>query len=244
MAKAKLQRSPKNVSRKGLPESLPTFVQKSYFMLNAKERDILNQALEKYRPGRTEPILIGCANALKPALQLMNVYRLRIDEIRGDVVVTNCTRWLQTVVAKGTDNQEVYVTFSPQFEHIWLEVKKRLPQHVAKEPRNIGLRIQYSIRLYAWAKKHASVGKKRIPLEDLRKVLGLESVKDTEGNVIQEPPLLLWANFKQRSLDVAILEINNKTDLKIEVGSIERAKYRRVTTVTFSIEEKPAAEGD
>jgi hypothetical protein len=77
------QRRPKNVNRKGLPAALPTFVQKSYFMLGAKERDVLNQALSKYRAGRSEPILIGGATALKPALQLMNVYRLRIDEIKG-----------------------------------------------------------------------------------------------------------------------------------------------------------------
>jgi hypothetical protein len=69
-------------------------------------------------------------------------------------------------------------------------------------------------------------------------VLGLESVKDGEGNIIQEAPLSLWANFRQRSLDVAILEINNKTDLTIEVASIERAKHRRVTFVTFLIDEK------
>ena len=162
MAKAKIQSRPKNAIRKGLPESLPTFVQKSYFMLGERERDVLNLALSKYRPGRSEPILIGGATALKPALQLMNVYRLRIDEIKGDAVVTSYTRWLEAVIVKGTENQEVYVTFSPQFEGIWLESKKRLPEYVAKEPGNIGLRSQYSIRLYAWAKKYASVGTKRI----------------------------------------------------------------------------------
>ena len=133
---------------------------------------------------------------------------------------------------------EVYVTFSPLFERIWLESKKRLPERVAKEPANIGLRSQYSIRLYAWAKKYASVGKKRISLEELRNVLGLESVRDAEGNVIQEPPLPVWANFRQRALDIAILQINKKTDLKIEIESLERSKHRRVTAVTFVIEEQ------
>jgi hypothetical protein len=37
------------------------------------------------------------------------------------------------------------VTFSPQFERIWLESKKRLPEHVAKEPANLALRSRYSI---------------------------------------------------------------------------------------------------
>jgi hypothetical protein len=75
-------------------------------------------------------------------------------------------------------------------------------------------------------------------LEDLRKVLGLESVKDAEGNVIQKAPLPIWANFRQRALDVAILEITKKTDLKIEIQSLERWKHRRVTAVIFVIQEQ------
>jgi plasmid replication initiation protein len=226
---------PKGAIRKGLPESLPTFVQKSYFMLGERERDVLNKALEKYRAGRSEPILIGGANVLKPALQLMSDYRLRIDEVKEGAVLISYTRWLEAVIVKGTENQEVCVTFSPQFERIWLESKKHLPDHVAKEPANIGLRSQYSIRLYAWAKKF--VGTKRISLEELRRVLGLESVKDA-GKIIQEAPLSLWANFRQRALDPAILEINKKTDLKIAVESLERENHRRVAAVTFAIEEQ------
>jgi hypothetical protein len=56
------------------------------------------------------------------------------------------------VQVRGSENQEVFVTFSPRFE------KKRLPEHVVKEPANIGLRSRYSIRLYPWAKRLAPVG--------------------------------------------------------------------------------------
>jgi plasmid replication initiation protein len=56
-----------------------------------------------------------------------------------------------------------------------------------------------------------------------------------EGNVIQEPPLPVWANFRQRALDTAILEINKKTDLGIKLSSIERSKHRRVVALTFAI---------
>jgi hypothetical protein len=103
------QRRTKSVIRKGLPESLPTGVQKSYFMLGDKERNVLNLGLQKFRPGQSDPILIGGANVLKPALRLMNVFRLRIDEIKGGAVVTSYTRWLESVQVKGTENQEVYV---------------------------------------------------------------------------------------------------------------------------------------
>ncbi len=88
-------------------------------MLGNKERDVLNRALEKYRPGRSEPILVEGEKLLKPALQLMNVCRLRVDEIKGNAVVASYTRWLEAVVVKGAENQEVYVTFSPLFERIW-----------------------------------------------------------------------------------------------------------------------------
>ena len=59
-AKSSIQRRlPDSVIDKGLEESLPIGVQKSYFMLTEPERNLLNFALEKYRPGQTEPILVG-----------------------------------------------------------------------------------------------------------------------------------------------------------------------------------------
>ena len=139
MGKEKLSSSRRrhHVKRKDLEESLPTGVQKSYFMLGDKERDVLNRALEKYRAGRSEPILIGDEKLLKPALKLMSFYRLRIDEHKEDAVVTSYTRWLECVQVRGAESQEVYVTFSPRFEQIWLESKKRLPEHTLPKNRPI-----------------------------------------------------------------------------------------------------------
>jgi hypothetical protein len=70
-------------------------------MLGEPERDVLNTALEKYRRGQSDPILVGGSNRLKPALRLMNVYRLRIDEIKGNKVITSYTRWLECVQVRG-----------------------------------------------------------------------------------------------------------------------------------------------
>jgi hypothetical protein len=64
-------------------------------------------------------------------------------------------------------------------------------------------------------------------------VFGLESIEDPEGNVIREAPLPVWANFQQRAIDVAILEINTKTDLKIKLAATERSKHRRVVALKF-----------
>jgi plasmid replication initiation protein len=118
------------------------------------------------------------------------------------------------VQVRGSENQKVYLTFSSRFERIWLESKNHLLDYLAEKAANIGLRSQYAIRLYAWAKNHASVGTRRITLEQLRGVLGLESIKDADGNVIREAPLASWANFRRRALNVAIAEINAETDFK------------------------------
>jgi hypothetical protein len=56
----------------------------------------------------------------------MTYYRSVIDEIKHDQVITSYTRWVDGVQVRGAEDQEVYLTFSPRFEHVWLESKKRL----------------------------------------------------------------------------------------------------------------------
>jgi hypothetical protein len=195
------------VSSKEPGEFLPTSIQKSYFMLSRSARAVLDTALRKYRPGRSDLIPVGEIAQLKPALQLMMSYRLVIQEVTGAEVMTSYTRWLECVQLKGDTEPEVYVAFSPRFEQIWAESRKRLPKYMEQKPANAMLRSQYSLRLYSWAKKYVEGGAKTISLEELRRVFGLESIEDAEGNVIKEAPLPVWANFQQRALDVAILEI-------------------------------------
>ena len=141
------------VTKSDPAQFLPTSVQKSYFMLTEAERGVLNTALEKCRSGQSEPILMGGKNLLKPALRLMTWYRLVIEEIKDAEVIKSYTRWVEAVQVKGAEDQEVFLTFSPRFEHIWLESKKRLMGYVSQKPANIGLRSQYALRMYSWAKK-------------------------------------------------------------------------------------------
>jgi plasmid replication initiation protein len=235
-AKSSIQRRlPDSIVDRGLEESLPIGVQKGYLMLTELERNLLNLALEKYRPGHGEPIFVGGQKILKPALRLAANYRLVIEEIKDSEVITSYTRWVETVQVRGTENPEVYLAFNPRFEHIWLELKKLLPRYLAERPAKLRLRSQYSLRLYNWAKRYATVGSKRVSLERLRKVLGLESIRDAAGNMIQEAPLPVWANLRQRALDTAIAEINKKTDLRISLEELGRSRHRRITTLTFAI---------
>jgi hypothetical protein len=87
-------------------------------------------------------------------------------------------------------------------------------------------------------KKYVADGSKTISLEELQLVFGVESIKDADdGNVIKEAPLPVRANFQQWALDIAILEINTKTDLKVKLVSIERSKQRRVVALDFCNQE-------
>jgi hypothetical protein len=98
-------------------------------MLSRSARAVLDTALQKYRPGRSEPILVGGIAQLKPALRLMAAYRLVIQEVEGAEVLTSYTRWLESMRLKEGENQEVYVAFSPRFERI---SKRRDGVHLAR----------------------------------------------------------------------------------------------------------------
>jgi hypothetical protein len=121
-------------------------------MLSRPARAVLDTALRKYRPGRSDLIPVGGIAQLKPALQLMTAYGLMIQDVPSAEVVTSYTRWLECVQVKEDTEPEVYVAFSPRFEQIWLESRKRLPEYMEQKPPNTMLRSQYSLRLYSWAK--------------------------------------------------------------------------------------------
>jgi|HubBroStandDraft_4_1064222.scaffolds.fasta_scaffold526620_1 hypothetical protein len=69
-------------------------------------------------------------------------------------------------------------------------------------------------------------------------------MRQPAGNIIQEAPLPVWANLRQRALDAAIAEINKKTDLNIALESLERSRYRWVTTLIFAIKAQAVPNGD
>jgi hypothetical protein len=126
------------VTRKDPAQFLPTSVQKSYFMLSRSERAVLDTALRKYRPGRTDPIPVGGIAQLKPALRLMMAYRLVLQDVNDAEVFTSYTRWLESVEVKEGANPEVYVVFNPRFEQVWLEAKKRLPEYMEQDTGQYG----------------------------------------------------------------------------------------------------------
>jgi hypothetical protein len=60
--------------------------------------------------------------------------------IRKDYFVNVSRAAVEKLALDGVSVEGVHATFSPQFEHIWLESKRRLPKFVAEEPANLALR--------------------------------------------------------------------------------------------------------
>jgi plasmid replication initiation protein len=117
---------------------------------------------------------------------------------------------------------------------------ERLKDHQREDSDRASVKLasQYSIRLYEWAWKWRHVVLKRISIPQIRKVLGVDEVTDGQGNVISEKCLVHWPNLKQRAIDRALNEINEKTDLSIRLIAVGQAKYRRVLSLAFEIKEK------
>jgi hypothetical protein len=75
----------------------------------------------------------------------------------------------------------------------------------------------------------------------LRKILGLEDIKDNSGRVVQDAPLELWANVKQRALDHALREINKQSDIQLELEFVGRGAFRKVLSLGFRITARNAS---
>jgi hypothetical protein len=83
-------------------------------------------------------------------------------------------------------------------------------------------------RLYSWAKQYVEEGSQTISLEELRP--GVDQGcggKCHSGSAFAS----LERTCRQRALNVAIAQINAKTDLKIKLASTERSKHRRVVAL-------------
>jgi plasmid replication initiation protein len=117
---------------------------------------------------------------------------------------------------------------------------ERLKDHQKEDSERASVKLasQYSIRLYEWAWKWRNIGLKRISIPQIRKVLGVDEVRDAQGNIMSEKCLVHWPNLKQRAIDRALHEINDKTDLGIRLVAVGQAKYRRVLSLAFEIKEK------
>ena len=149
---------------------------------------------------------------LSPIYKLIRYHRLIFDSVADGVFRSTYLPWIDSIThVKAGQKEEIELRLNSNYENVWRVLKQRLDE------TSVRLKSQYSSRLYRWAKQYVTVGYKRVSLATLRKILGLEEIKDNAGRVVQDGPLELWANLKQRALDVALKEINKKSDILLKL---------------------------
>lgn len=150
---------------------------------------------------------------------LSQVIRLQDSEIQ------ELTTWLSYVkYAKGSG--VIHLEFHSSLKPYLLQLKKHFTQYHLNYV--IDFTSQYSIRFYELLKMDAFKAKngrfeQYFEIENLRLILGLEQTDYQD-----------FKDFRKRTIEPAVQEINEKTDLHIE-----EVKYgktgRKITNVTFTV---------
>lgn len=203
----------------------------AFYKLTKDERQIVMSIVNRLKPGVTAYDFDEFD--LQPAaMKLLTYHRLVLHngDKQNSVLYA---RWLSSITL--VENRMVLHLDPGVVPHL-----ERLKNHQKEDSERAGVKLasQYSIRLYEWAWKWRHVVLKRISIPQMRKVLGVDEVIDEQGNVISEKCLVHWPNLKQRAIDRALHEINEKTDLSIRLVAVGQAKYRRVLSLAFEIKEK------
>lgn len=97
-----------------------------------------------------------------------------------------------------------------------LQLKREFTRLLTKQVMQF--RSVYSIRIYMLCKQYQHIGKRKIPLDELKKKLGIEPGEYT-----------LYSNFKKRVIEQAQKEINELSDIEIEFEEIKTV--RKVTEI-------------
>jgi len=227
-----LQLSVTTVEEQGILES--------FSKLPEAEREIIRQLLEKSGPKQVGVIRLSIPfgpkrvkerrNFLLPVYRLIRYHRLIFESVADGALRSTYLPWIESIThVKAGAEEELELRLNGNYEKVWRMLKQRLD-----EP-GVRLKSQYSSRLYQWAKQYLAVRYKRVSLTTLRKILGLEDIRDNSGKVVQEAPLEAWANLKQRALDHALKEINKSSDIQLELEFTGRGTYRKVQSLGFRI---------
>jgi hypothetical protein len=229
-----------NIEEQGILES--------FARLPQVEREIVRQLLDEFGSQRVAairfPVPFGPKSInerlrfLSPIYRLIRYHRLIFDSVADGVFRSTYLPWVDSIThVRAGEKEEIELRLNSDYEHIWRVLKERLDEPAVR------LKSHYSTRLYLWAKKYLAVGQKRVSVATLRKILGLEDVKDNSGKVVQDAPLELWANLKQRALDHALKEINKESDIQLEIEFVGRGAFRKVLSLGFRITARKNARG-
>lgn len=123
----------------------------------------------------------------------------------------------------------VEVEFSQKLMPYLIELKQQFTTYYLANIMT--LKSSFSIRIFELLKQYEKLGKRKIELEELRRLVGTTEI-DQNGEIIKED-YPLYANFKSRVLIPAQKELKQKTDIFFNFQEIKQSK--KVVAIEFEI---------
>lgn len=138
---------------------------------------------------------------------------------------------LQVAMLAGAEYEEgegyVSLSFHPELRPYLLDLKENFTKSKLREL--LSFRGSYAIRIYELLDQYRSIGTRTIEIDDLRAMLG---VGDSYA---------AYKNLKARVLAPAVREINERSDLAVEM--VEQKKARRVVSIAFTFQARRGFDG-
>ena len=164
---------------------------------------------------------------------------LKIDENNYKDLKIAVDRLMTRIISIKTENSELKTTFLSSAEYfknstIELSFDKKLKPYLLQLKTNftkyhleniLNLKSFYAIRIYELCKQYENIKERIIEISELKTILGIEKTK-----------YKLYGHFKNKVLEIAEREINEKTDILIQIEEIKTG--RKITAIKFLISAK------
>ena len=159
-------------------------------------------------------------------------YGYLVEDLEGEKIAYFGIATILRVVL--TEDGKLKIVFSPYVSPLILELKKRFTLYEFEEV--LKLKSRYAIILYRFFKEQLGVKRNnfRLSTEEVALLFNLEkSLK--EGK-------LQTRDLKNKYVEPAVKEINEKTRLKVEIEPIRRGRGGKIVGFRFKVEEKQWSE--
>jgi hypothetical protein len=220
-----------------------------------KSNELIEARYKQSLSTREQKIILTIVSMIQPEDEDFSVYELyirdfyemlglsgrehyaQLKEIVGNLMtkVVEIPRpdggWLLTHWASHAEyiagEGKIELSFDPKLKPYLLQLKRAFKSY--RLSNVLSLKSAYSIRLYELMKKWEKLGKWECSIESLREKIGIEKDK-----------YKLYGHLKSRVIDVAVKELNEKTDVFVTYKEIR--KGRKVIKLEFTIKDQPEKE--
>lgn len=157
--------------------------------------------------------------------QLTDLRKFYIEKEDGGIAYINWVASAEYIPKEAV----VEVEFSQKLMPYLIELKEQFTTYYLANIMT--LKSSYSIRLFELLKQYEKLGKRKIELEELRRLVGTTEIEQN-GEIIKED-YPLYANFKSRVILSAQKELKQKTDIYFNFKEIKQG--RKVVAIEFEI---------